>query len=224
MKRIMAVMLLCAFALTCAGAMGEAVDAETQQALASYQQALRNEIDVRFTSYYDGGDMDAVWQEMTLAELLEGEYGESFAFTNFALVDLDMDLQPEIVLEISETEYGYTFAFIVLKAENDGAVYAHEFVYRAMEDLKFDGTFGFSSGAMDCGFGRAWLHFARHGITNITWCESGDDMETVYYYVHGRPATAEEFDQAVDEETAKASVYWYPLNDAVLGALVYLPW
>ncbi len=155
---------------------------ERIDALTAYQQALRNEITVRYTSYCDGGEMDPVWRETALSDLAREEYGEGFALTRFALIDLDMDEVPEMVLEVTETAYyGFPFAFIVLKAETDGAVYAHEFVYRAMEDLKADGTFGFSSGAMDCGFGRAWLHFARHGITNVTWCESGDDMETVYY-------------------------------------------
>lgn len=184
-----------------------------------FQQVLRNEADVRFSSYYDGDAVEDVWQEMTLEELMEGEYGEGFVLARFAVVDLDMDLLPEIVLEIAETEYyDYPFEFIVLKAEDD-AVYAHGMVYRALEDLKADGTFGYSSGAMDNGCGRAWFMGARHGITPITWCESSFDMEEEYYFVNGAPAGEEEFYLAMDAQFDKPSVLWEELTDAAIDAL-----
>ena len=207
------------------GAFNSVAWVERIDALESYQQALRDEIPVRYTSYYDGGEMNPVWREGTLKNLVTEEYGEGFSLTRFALIDLDMDELPEVVLEVTETTYyGFPFAFMVLKAENDGAVYAHEFVYRAMEDLKADGTFSYSSGALDSGFGRAWLHFARHGIVDITWSESSEDMETVYYHVNGAPATEAEFFAALARQDEKRPVHWYPLNDAVVNALPFLPW
>ena len=90
-------------------------------------------------------------------------------------------------------------------AAEDGAVYAHQFVRRAMTGLKRDGTFSYSGGAMDSGFGRAWFHGPRHGIVQITWSESGEDMETVYYYVNGAPSTEAEFDRAMEAQRKKGT-------------------
>ena len=189
-----------------------------------FQQVLRNEADVRFSSYYDGDAVEDVWQEMTLEELMEGEYGEGFVLARFAVVDLDMDLLPEIVLEIAETEYyDYPFEFIVLKAEDD-AVYAHGMVYRALEDLKADGTFGYSSGAMDSGFGRAWFSGPRHGITPVSWSESGGNGTLVSFFVDGLPAAEDAFTRAARAQDAKAPALWLPLTDSVVDALPELPY
>ena len=203
-------------------------DAETA---ALFQQAARNEIPVRYSAYYDGMDMDAGWRDMTLDQLMAEEYGEGFAWGDFALVDLDMDMRPEMVLEVYQpiegewyVRFDRQYEYIVLKAEN-GVVYAHQFVYRAMTDLKIDGTFSYSSGAMDSGFGRAWFHGPRHGIVQITWSESGEDMETVYYYVDGAPATGEEFDQAMEAQKKKRIWTGYSLSEHEINLLpLLLPW
>ena len=198
-------------------------DGET---LALFQRAARNEIPVRFSAYYDGMEMDETYQEMTLGDLPETVYGEGFVLDSISLVDLDMDQRPEMVIEVYENAekaekmsgYEAQYEYIVLKAEN-GAVYAHQFVNRAMSRLRHDGTFSYSSGARDSGFGRAWFHGPRHGIAPITWCESGGEMETVYYYVNGAPATAEEFDQALEAQRNKTLLGWFPLREDMIDRL-----
>ena len=189
---------------------------------ALFQQAARNEIPVRYSAYYDGMEMDAAYREMTLDALLAEEYGEGFAWGDFVLVDLDMDRLPEMVLEVYETAvldahngYGINdgqYEYIVLKAEN-GAVYAHQFVYRAMNHLKIDGTFSYASGAMDSGFGRAWFLGPRHGIWSITWSKSGDDLETVLYFVKGQLETEEAFDRALEAQRKKGTPLPYSLSE-----------
>ena len=202
---------------------------ENREAMALYQQALKNDLPVRFSGYYDGTEEAAVYQETTLAEAVAREYGQGFSITALALLDLDGDGLAEIAAQVTETQSGSPYEYIVLKAENalderNRAMYAHQLVFRAFRDLKADGTFSYSSGAMDSGFGRAWFSGPRHGITPVSWSESGGDGTLVSFFVDGLPAAEDAFARAARAQDAKAPALWLPLTDSVVDALPELPY
>ena len=202
---------------------------ENREAMALYQRALKNELPVRFSGYYDGSEEDAAYQETTLAEAVAREYGEGFSLTALALLDLDGDGLAEIAAQVTEMQSGYPYEYIVLKAENalderNRAVYAHQLVFRAFRDLKADGTFSYSSGAMDSGFGRAWFSGPRHGIAPLSWSESGDDLARVSFFVNGLPAAENTFAQAALAQDEKTPALWLPLADYVVDALPEMPY
>ncbi|HML46826.1 MAG TPA: SH3 domain-containing protein, partial [Clostridia bacterium] len=89
-------------------------------------------------------------QSMNIDQLISTFEGGSMEISRFAVVDMDRDGTPEVIL--SEMVNGFEYGFEVLHVR-DGVVYGYDFVARALSDLKTDGTFSFSSGAADNGFG-----------------------------------------------------------------------
>ena len=83
-------------------------------------------------------------------------------------------------------------------------------------DLKQDGTFSFSSGAADSGFGSISFTDKSYKIDEISYSESSYDANnelTVSYFVNGQAATEAEFLSAVEKQDGKESILWYDFND-----------
>ena len=82
--------------------------------------------------------------------------------------------------------------------------------------LKNDGTFSFSSGAADNGFGSISFTDKSYKINKIAYSESAYDANnelTVSYFVNGQVATEAEFLSAVEKQYGKESILWYDFND-----------
>lgn len=138
----------------------------------------------------------------------------------FAVVDLDKDNVPEVILSLAVNNDDY-FGFEVLRYQ-DGVVNGYTLWYRSFMELKEDGTFSFSGGASDYGFGT--IKFTEDGYTidKITYCESGADTsnnETISYYVNGESATQEEFQSAISKQDEKPGVTWYDFTDDSIKTL-----
>ena len=136
----------------------------------------------------------------------------------FALLDLDGDGVSECILELTAYE-----AFIILTCV-DGAVLGCEWPYRGLNNLKDDGTFTFSSGALDSGVGMLVLQGddgAQWGILPLA--ESVSDSEgNVTYWLDGG---AEETDEAgfmavVNTQDAKLGALWYDYTEENLHRLL----
>jgi len=106
--------------------------------------------------------------------------------TKFALIDLDHDGTPEVVLWLAIGEND-SVGFEVLRYQ-DGVVYCYTFWYRMFYNLKADGTFWFSSGASDHGFGSITFEKDTCSIDEITYCETGS-YGNVTYFVNHQSAT-----------------------------------
>jgi len=143
----------------------------------------------------------------------------------FAIVDLEKDNMPEVILWLSVNNNDY-FGFEVLRYE-DGVVYGYTLYYRTFMELKEDGTFSFSGGAADHGFGT--VKFTKDGYTidKITYCESSFDsennQETISYFVNHKSATAEEFSSAIEKQSQKKDVTWYDFTDDNVKTLLSDP-
>ena len=140
--------------------------------------------------------------------------GRQLSFPRFALVDMDADGAREVLLE--EAFDGIdTYGYLILHAEG-GAIYGHELVYRACLDPKADGTFSYSSGAADNGFGRLAFSGTSHSITAQTYSEGG---ASITYVVDFAPASESAFMAAINAQAAKPDAVWYELTDANIAAI-----
>ncbi len=83
--------------------------------------------------------------------------------------------------------------------------------------MKSDGTFTFSSGATDSGFGTIKFTKNAYSIDDITYSKSNYDANnnhTVYYFVNGNSATEDEYMVAMKEQYEKPSSKWYDFIDS----------
>ena len=99
-------------------------------------------------------------EAMRLQEWINRFTDVDMAISHLAFIDLDGDGVSELVLRMAYS--GNEYGSLVLHRENS-AVYCYELVFRAFWDLKADGTFAFTSGAGDFGFGR--LQFSKNAYS-----------------------------------------------------------
>lgn len=134
--------------------------------------------------------------------------------TKFALVDLENDSIPEVILKLAvndNEDYGYEVLSYI-----DGNVYGYTLWYRQFMDIKEDGTFSFSGGASDYGFGRIILSEDGYAIDEITYSETiydSDNTQNISFYVDKENATQEEFTKAINSQSDKKDVTWYDFTD-----------
>ncbi len=152
---------------------------------------------------------------LTLSQLVRSLENDSVQITRFAVMDLDRDGIPEVILE--QSAHGYGWGVEILRYQ-DGAVYGYGLVYRAFMDLAADGTFSFSSGASDNGFGVLKFTHDTCAIEERTYCQSSDfnGNDGVSYFVDRKAATKEAFDEAVKNQVQKPEAAWYDFTEANL--------
>lgn len=158
------------------------------------------------SKFYDTGIM----QEISLNELGEAVSSDSslkVEADSYAIIDLDGNGTSEAVIGISVNDNNY-YGYEVLSL-TEGRVYGYLLPYRAFNGLKEDGSFFFSSGAADSGFGT--LRFSTEGyeIEPIAYSESSYDEKdnlTVRYFIGDKEATEEEFAAAIDEQSTKPDI------------------
>lgn len=140
--------------------------------------------------------------------------------TKFAIVDLDSDGTPEVVLWLNVNNDDY-YGFEVLRYQ-DGVVYGYTLWYRSFMDLKENGTFSFSGGAADSGFGKMEFTGNTYSIDKITYSESSYDSEnnmSVSYFVDHESATEEEFLSAISRQSEAAAATWYDFTNDNIAAM-----
>ena len=133
----------------------------------------------------------------------------------FAVLDLDGDSVQEVVLSLG-LEVNENYGFQVLRYQ-DGAVYGYQMYYRAFKELKADGTFAWSGGAADNGFGTAVFTKEGYTVTNIAYSESEGNVNgylAISYYVEGKKVTEQEHHAAWERQNAKPYAVWYDFTDA----------
>ena len=139
-------------------------------------------------------------------------YGATFKITHFTVLDMDGDKIPEVVLELSVGNNN-PMCFEVLHYMN-GKVYGYNIVYRGLEELKTDGTFGYSSGASDNGRGK--LRFESNAyetdILGYSKSSQNNDNITISYFINNKPIAEESFNSFMKEERGKKDVVWYEFS------------
>lgn len=135
-------------------------------------------------------------------------YGTILKVSHFTVLDMDGDKTPEIVLELSVGDEPQFYE--ILHYKND-AVYGYLIVYRGLEELKSDGTFRFSSGVADNGFGKLSFESNASKTEMLAYSKSsqGDGNLTISYFINNKPVTKEAFDSFSKEQSGKKNVVWY---------------
>ncbi len=133
---------------------------------------------------------------------------------------------PEAVVEL--VMGSDTWGSLILRWD-DGQVWGNVMPYRGFNGLKDDGTFFFSSEAMDSGFGALSFLDNKAGITPLLYSESThaeDGAISVRYWMAGiewKP-TESEFQDSMAWQSEKSDVQWYELTpDGVEAAFANAP-
>ena len=193
--------------------------ATATSALATYKAVLQGQTELVNTDSNEQMTIDQLigtFASGGVAPSTTPTNGPTESIVQFAVVDLDQDGSPEVILSESNS-----LGFEILK-DISGTVYGYNFTYRSFTQLKTDGTFSFSSGANDSGFGTMSCTVAACSINQITYSESiptsRDGAETVSYYVNQNTATQDQFNAAMASEQAKPDVTWYDFTPASMNS------
>lgn len=134
-------------------------------------------------------------------------YGAIFKATHFTVLDMDDDKVPEVVLELTvdnNPEFYEVFHYI------NGTVYGYNIVYRGLEGLKTDGTFLYSNGAADNGYGKLNFQSNACETDSLGYMESSQNNDgiTISYFINNEPVTKESYDSFIKEQDGKEDVVW----------------
>ncbi len=121
----------------------------------------------------------------------------------YAFLDFDNDGQTELVLQLSSDIDG---EFLVLRYYEDN-VYGYDFAYRAMLNLKKDGSFFGSNGATNGDFCKLTFEGSKYKL--IT--EAKHDDANGYFELNGKSVSKEVYDSFVDKWHLKEDVVWTEL-------------
>lgn len=134
-----------------------------------------------------------------------------FKVKRFAVLDLDGDKTPEVILELATDLESQCIEVLHYKKN---IVYGYSFVYRALIQIKTDGTFSFSSGAADRGFGK--LRFSSNTCETdiLGYSESGynNDVFNVSYYINKKSVTEESFIAFCERQEEKEDIVWHEFS------------
>ena len=137
------------------------------------------------------------------------------SFPRFTIADVDQDGNDEIVLAMTVGNNEY-YGYLVLK-NADGTVWGYEVYYRAMLSLKADGTFSFSSGALDNGFGYKIPEGDR--FHSVGLAESVSSYDNIEYFLNGKKVSESVYRDAIKGQMQKPDAIWYDLTNENLLAI-----
>lgn len=176
--------------------------------LSAYQSVLQNKAEFFST------DANKNLNISQLNQAVSDDSGVTAKAAKLAMVDLENDGTPEVILWLVVNNNDY-YGFEVLRYQ-DGVVYGYTLPYRAFMDLKADGTFSFSSGAADYGFGTVKFTEKGYSVEKISYCESGYDSnnnQSISYFVDHESAAENDFLSAINKQSEKTGVTWYDFTD-----------
>ncbi len=166
-------------------------------------------------------------KRVTLDQLVTSFGDDSIKITKYAFSDIDADGISEVILVLSSGDNDLYYEVLSIQyhvATNQyEGVYGYTIPYRAFMDLKTDGTFSFSSGSADSGFGKATFAEYPFAIDKITYSKSdydADNNQKALYFVNQKNATKDEFNEAIKSQSKKAGVTWYDYTKENIDVLI----
>ncbi|MBQ3257140.1 MAG: hypothetical protein IJA67_06990, partial [Oscillospiraceae bacterium] len=158
-------------------------------------------------------DRSALYDTLSKKEMLLSDWlkNNEYAVSQYTVIDLDHDADLETVLWLTRGSDANA-GFLILHS-NAGKTNAHLLYYRQFADLKEDGTFSFSSGVSNHGFGEIRFTGEACSISRIAYCES-EDNTTVFYYSErdSRSLTKAEYESWERAQSNKSDPVWYAWN------------
>ncbi len=162
-------------------------------------------------------------QELNIRDLKNAVSSDStitVEVEEYTVVDLDADGIDEIVLWLSVNgveNYGCE-----ILRYHDEDVYGYLMWYRAFNCLKEDGTFSFSGGAMDSGFGKIVFDGKDFSTEKIAYSESqygSDDEIIVTYFVNGEKVAHDQFEAEIQKQNKKPDSVRYEFDGSDISTL-----
>ena len=123
------------------------------------------------------------------------------------VLDVDGDGKLDVVLNV--TVNGEALGYLVLTSA-DEVICAYGFYYRAMIGLKEDGSFSFSSSAVESGVATFYKDENRDAQYNELAESKLDENENVVYFVNGEAADEDAFTAVINAQNEKADVTFVP--------------
>jgi len=152
-------------------------------------------------------------RKLTLDDFLTNQelYGVVFKVTRFTVLDLDGDKAPEVVLELTVANNP---EFYEVLHDVNGTVYGYNLVYRGLEALKTDGTFLYSNGAADNGYGKLSFQADAYETEILGYTESSQSNTgiTIAYFIDNKSVTEEAYQSFSQEQDGKDDVVWYEFS------------
>ena len=157
--------------------------------------------------------------DITDIPMLFGADDSSMKIWDFAVVDLDRDGEDEVILFVVGVA-GDMGGKLILH-QIDGKVYGYICDNRTLEELKTDGTFGFSdpTGVAEGGIGEI-VDLSEFGYTmdKISY-GSGTHEGWDTFIVDHEPATEEEYFDAANKQSEKPDAEWYGFTNENINAV-----
>lgn len=172
-----------------------------------YRKVLNN------TETFDlqGNEMFGYTKDMLLSEFLKEYSKYSRGDFKIAIVDIDWDGKNEVILAYPTKEI-FEDWYLVFDAKNE-KISGYGFWPRAMQEVKSDGTFSFTSGAMDNGFGYAKFDLLEqndelnHSVIELV--QSVSTQDGVDFYIEGKQVSEKQYNKEMKKFEKKSSAVWY---------------
>jgi len=170
----------------------------------SYQQVIRGERPFFYVHGQEHLKFSDLRETITPDEL-------DLIIQKFTLLDLDGDGVDEIVLDLAFIE-GVTVAYAIFH-EQDGEILEYTEVARGLQNLKADGTFGYSGGVAAGGYGKI-VSFAaapageEDGYNPCYETQVLIHHEDGKFYIGAEECTQREYETAQEEQSGKENALW----------------
>lgn len=187
-----------------------ASDKEAEKDVSSIMRTYRSILRGESTFFSIVAEENINLNQLNLTVAVDDSDSDMVNVSQFAILDLDGDGTEELVLQLKVyDEDGY--AFVILHQQDD-VIYGHTIWRRGFRDLKADGSFFFSSGAADNGWGT--LQFDGEILTRIEKARSrsyydDDNNFFIEYFVDGTSVTEGGFTSAEYTFWAKPDATWF---------------
>lgn len=210
MKKFLAIMMALSMML-CAFAMAETASPAASTVASPVADMVGDPADLpAIAAVLNGGSEVYVPSDKTnktLQDALNHEFTEGAGYDSFAVLDVDGDGKLDVVLNV--TVNGEVLGYLVLTSA-DEVICAYGFYYRAMIGLKEDGSFSFSSSALESGVATFYKDENRDAQYNELAESKLDENENVVYFVNGEAADEDAFTAVINAQNEKADVTFVP--------------
>lgn len=138
-------------------------------------------------------------------------YGTILKVTQFTVLDMDGDDVPEVILELAVDNNP---EFYEVLHYMDDTVYGYNIVYRGLEGLKTDGTFQYSNGAADNGYGKLKFQSNVYETDIFGYMKSSQNNDdiTISYFINNESVTKESYNSFIEEQGGKEDVVWHEFS------------
>lgn len=180
-------------------------------AMSAYKDVFLNN-----TTFFSTDNNESMTLNQSLSSFIDYLY--PMTISRFAITDLDNDGIPEVVLLLN--------IGVEILHYQDGLIYGYDLVDRAFMELKTDGSFSFSSGSADNGFGTISFTNTGYKINEIAYSKSSIDSNgnvNVSYSINQKSATMDKFNTAFHQWENKPAATFYDFTQSNIETIFSEP-